>query len=340
MAKKKMKSVPFEHIVCDDTFNARTDYDASDIDALASSILKSGLLQPIGVTELPEKGTDDRPRYSVVYGFRRYKALVQIRGKLGEDAYATLDVVLNEGTLEELRDRNLRENIDRKNLKPHEIANAIKQKANAGLEQRDIAASLGRPQSWVSYHYKAATKLGVSAKRAFEAGDITLEQALNIADVPEDAQEDVVTKVLNASTRSEARKVAKAASKAVGTRRTYVNKGRPTAKNLAQFVSDASFDAAANEMVDSDQAFFNGLAAGIRVALGDLDFEKIKCTDSYVDMNYHATPTKAEAAGGKAGSNDATKKAAKTKSAKKPAGRKTAKKPATRSSKSSATTAS
>jgi len=164
--------------------------------------------------------------------------------------------------------------------------------ANSGLEQRDIAKRLGRPQSWVSYHYKAATKLGTAATKAFKAGDLTLEQALNIADVPEDAQEDVVNKVLNSGTRSEARKIAKKASKEAGTRRTYANKGRPTAKNLTQFVSDASFDAGSVGTTARDKAFYNGLAAGMRVALGDLDFETLKPGDDHTDMDYHAKARK------------------------------------------------
>jgi ParB/RepB/Spo0J family partition protein len=298
-------------------FNARTDYDEDYIKSLKVSIMESGLLQPVGVTQANRNDIDDNKQYYLVYGFCRFKAIELIRAELGEDAYSVLDVVLNDGTTEELRDRNLKENIDRKNLKPHEIANAIKKMANSGLEQRDIAKRLGRPQSWVSYHYKAATKLGPAATKAFESGDLTLEQALNIADVPEDAQEDVVTKVLGADTRSEARKVAKQASKEAGTRRTYANKGRPTAKNLAQFVSDASFDADADVATARDKAFYNGLAAGMRVALGDLDFENLKPGDSHTDMDFHAKARKEkEAKAKKSAKKKTAKKTAKAKATK------------------------
>ena len=313
MAKKKIIQIPFESVLDNDGFNARMDYDEDYIKSLKVSIMESGLLQPMGVVQTSHNGPEDNKQYLLVYGFCRFKAIELIRAELGEDAYSTLDVVLNEGTTEELRDRNLKENIDRKNLKPHEIANAIKKMANSGLEQRDIAKRLGRPQSWVSYHYKAATKLGPAATKAFISGDLTLEQALNIADVPEDAQEDVVSKVLGADTRSEARKVAKQASKEAGTRRTYANKGRPTAKNLTQFVSDASFDGSGEAATVRDKAFFNGVAAGMRVALGDLDFEKLKSGDTYTDTDYQARERKEK---------EATK-------AKKPAKKKAAKKTTT-----------
>jgi len=295
MAKKKIIQIPFESVLDNDSFNARTSYDEEYISSLKNSIMESGLLQPIGVTQHTRDDSSGNKQYFLVYGFCRYKAIELIRAELGEDAYSLLDVVLNEGTLEELRDRNLKENIDRKSLRPHEIANAIKKMANSGIEQRDIAKRLGRPQSWVSYHYKAATKLGSAATKAFEAGDLTLEQALNIADVPEDAQDDVVNKVLNADTRSEARKVAKQASKEAGSRRAYANKGRPTAKNLTQYVSDASFDGNADASDPREKAFYNGVAAGMRVALGDVDFNVLKAAEVYMDMDYAAKQRKEKA---------------------------------------------
>lgn len=315
MGKSNTKQVPFESLILDESFNSRTDYDEDYILSLKESIMTSGLLQPIGVTKRAHPGPiDDMDQYYVVYGFCRYKAIEKIREELGEDAFATLDVVLNEGTSDELRERNLKENIDRKNLKPHEISAAIKKMVNAGLEQRDIAARLGRPQSWVSYHYKVETKLGSAAKKAFVAGDLTLEQALNIADVPEDAQDEVVSKVLDADTRTEARTIAKKASKEKGKRRVYANKGRPTAKNMAQFVSDASFDAESNKMVAEDEAFYNGVAAGLRVALGDLDFEKLSTAESYTDVNYHAKGKEKKEKAAKKTAKKTTKKAkAKTK---------------------------
>jgi len=280
MVKRKTVTVHFEDLFCDTGFNSRVDYD--NINELAESIKQHGLLQNIGVTE--KKG--EPGKYFVIYGFRRYAALTKIRAELGPDAFSELEVMLNEGTVDELRERNLKENIDREQLKPHEIATAIKKMVNAGLEQRDIGTRLGRPQSWVSYHYKAATKLAPTAWRAFREGNITLEQALHIADVPEETQGDIVNKILGAETRSEARQIAKKAAESSGSRRTYTNKGRPTVKNLSQYVSDASFDASSSVASDEDRLFYNGLAAGIRVAIGDLEFGNLTSATTYTDVEY------------------------------------------------------
>lgn len=292
MTVKAIKKIPFEHLIFDEDFNARKEYEG--IEELAESIETDGLLQPIGVVAKKAKEVDGQQSYYIIYGFRRYLALSKLREKHGDNAFSELDVVIVDGTVQDLKQKNLKENLDRKSLKPHEIVAAIKGMVNSGLEQRDIAQRLGRPQSWVSYHNKVATKLGVEARKAFEANDLTLEQALHIADVPEEQQSEVVEAVVTAETRRDARKIAKTASKEQGGRRTYANKGRPTAKNLTQFVQDASFDGTGpSESVDNK--FWNGVAAGIRVALGETEFDKLAVESNYCDTDYG----KAEKSNGK-----------------------------------------
>lgn len=277
---KSLKTIPFEYLVCDDDRNYRKVYE--DIDDLAASIQAEGLLQPIGVSEVPNA----KNQYYVEYGFRRFYAICKIREKYGGEAFAEVDVVVVTGTVQDLRQKNLRENLDRKSLRPHEISDAIKAMVNSGLEQRDIAARLGRPQSWVSYHYKAATKLNVAASKAFEAGHLTLEQALYIADVPEEEQNELVASITDAETRNEARQIAKDASKKSGARRTYANKGRPTAKNLAQKIRDFSFDATGAGTSVNTRSFYNGIIAGMRVALGDVEPDKVTPDEDYYDVDF------------------------------------------------------
>lgn len=279
----QVKQIPFEYVTCDDAFNSRKEYE--EIPELADSIQQAGLLQPIGVTP-KAKSSGSEQEYFVVYGFRRYKAICLIRDKYGPDAFSEIPAVIKTGTLQELKQNNLRENLDRKSLKPHEISEAIKAMVNSGLEQRDIAARLGRPQSWVSYHYKVATKLGVAASKAFEENNLTLEQALYIADVPEDEQAEIVTTILDAETRNEARQIAKSASKKAGGRRQYANKGRPTAKNLVQKIRDYSFDATSPGISGAGRAFYNGVIAGMRVALGDTESTTISPEEDYFDTDF------------------------------------------------------
>lgn len=280
----KIISVPFESIYIDEGFNARKDYD--DIEQLAASIRANGLLEPVGVLAVKDSGNT---RYKVVYGARRYKALVLIR-ETEPDAFATLDVVLSSaGTTAELQLANLSENVERNCLKPWEIAGRIKELVNLGFEQRDIAARLGRPQSWVSYFFKLSTKLNPSAWKAFTEDKLTMEQALNIADIPEDTQTDIVDRIINADTRAEARKIAKEASRTKGTRREYSNKGRPTFKNLTSLMEDISFEGTSDIYDTTEKSFFNGVAAGLRISLGTLEFKAVDPAEAYFDVSYGAT---------------------------------------------------
>jgi ParB/RepB/Spo0J family partition protein len=292
-AKKRLVTIPFESIVADVNFNCRKEY--MKIDELKQSILEDGLLQPVGVSlrNNPENG--ETQCYFLVYGFRRYYAIAKIREELGGDAYTTLDVVLNDGNLEDLRVRNLKENIERDSLSAFEISQQVKRLVLAGFEQRDIAARLGRNQSWVSYHYKVATNLTHQAQQALKSGDITLEQALHIADVDEDKQNQLVEQVLSADTRADARKILKEAASDVAKRRKYVNKGRPTARNLVQYVSDVSFEAESSLNSKEEKTFYNGVAAGIRIALGDAavpDVKDLSAKEQYSDVNYHSKNNK------------------------------------------------
>lgn len=292
--KKRVIQVPFEHIIVDDSFNCRKEY--TKISELAQSIFEDGLLQPLGVTTKPQD--DGVDKYFLVYGFRRYRALQKLRDDHGDDYYAVLEVVINEGTSEEMRIRNLKENIERESLSAYEIAQQIKRMVLAGFDQHDIGVKLGRNQSWVSYHHKVATKLGASAQLALKNGELTMDQALYITDIPEQEQESLVTQVLQAESKAEAKQLLKKASKTsdTGQRRKYGNKGRPNAKNMAALISEVSFQAESTQYTKEERKFFNGVAAGLRIALGDPDVDPKSLEDSnkYSDPDYDKRAKKLE----------------------------------------------
>ena len=310
--KSNYITVPFERIVCDRTFNPREEY--KGIEELAKSISEVGLLQPIGVS--PKKGPGDT-EYFLAYGFRRYAALVLIREQQGVDAFHEVPVVINDVSTDELRFANFIENIDREALTDTEIGKTIKVLTNCGFKQAEIAERIGKPQSWVSTHYKLATKLTKKAQDALDDGSLNVEQALNVAELPEDQQNALVEQVSDADTRSEARKLIKEGTKETRKRKQYKGRARPTAKNIKQHVSDASFDAESPNTSAENQAFYNGIAAGLRVALGDVEYDTIKAGGTYTDVNYHSD---------KGDSSDATEEAEATDAEEKPKKKQTKKK--------------
>lgn len=282
--KKRTIQVPFESIIVDTGFNCRVEY--TGIDELKQSIFEEGLLQNLGVALKTDPDSDENQHF-LVYGFRRYFAIKKLREEHGSDFYATLDVVLNEGNFEDMRVKNLRENIDRCNLSTFEVAQQVRRMVQAGMDQREIGVRLGRNQSWVSYHYKVATKLSTDAQNALKTGAITLEQALHIADIPEDMQKELVDQVLDSDSRAEAKQLLKDATSETGKRRKYANKGRPSAKNMVQYVSDVSYEAESKVNTKDEKVFYNGVAAGLRIALGDIDAKELKAGSKYADINYH-----------------------------------------------------
>lgn len=277
--QKRHAMIPFEKIIVDKKFNSRKTY--TGIETLAESITNHGLLQDLG-----GKYNSSGEQFHLTVGFRRYYAIQHIRDNLNPDAFNEVPVVIHDVSLDELKLRNLAENIDREQLSSAEVADYIVKLVNTGLDQRTIAKRLGRPQSWVSYHYKVRTKLSPKAWQAFEANDITLDNALYVADLPAEEQPALVKQVKNADTRKEAKELAKAASKKSGKRRAYINKGRPSARNLCTHVDEVSFKATDANLSPENVAFYNGMAAAFRVALGDTDYAKVTMDTDFFDTDF------------------------------------------------------
>lgn len=285
--KNRHADVPFEKIVVDYDFNSRTHYDG--IEQLAESILQHGLIQDLG-----GKYHSDGEQVFLTVGFRRYKAIEHIRNNVNPDAFNVVPFVIHDAKTSELRLRNLAENIDREQLSGAEVADYIHKLVNTGMDQRTIAAHLGRPQSWVSYHYKVKARLCPQAWKAFENNELTLENALYVADLEEKEQPAIVKQVKEADTRAEAKKIAKSASKEKGSRRAYKNKGRPSPKNLTMFVDEVSFKSTGKDLDTDTQQFYNGVVAGLRIALGDKDIKKVRPNHNFFDTDFSGT-AKAEA---------------------------------------------
>jgi hypothetical protein len=97
-----------------------------------------------------------------------------------------------------------------------------------------------------------------------------------------------------------------------GKRRKYANKGRPTAKNLVQWVSDASYDAESKMNNKDEKLFYNGVVAGLRAALGDFELKELGAGTKYADVNYHNRNNKTDDADVDAETEDTVEASAKT----------------------------
>lgn len=113
-----------------------------DIEELASSIKKNGVLQPIIVKRAGSQ-------FQILCGERRWRASKKAEQK-------TIPAIIKEGNHENSRELSLIENIQRRDLSPIEESLAIKELSTTGYKQVDITAVIGKNKSYVSRAMKIA----------------------------------------------------------------------------------------------------------------------------------------------------------------------------------------
>jgi len=136
MAEAKLTQIRVKEIR-PSSFQVRESFDNKAIEELAKSIHTHGLLHPILVR--PTKG---RLPYEIVHGERRWRAVQ----KLGKDRIL--------GYIRRLSDldakiASLVENVQREDLKPPELAKALKRLKDAGLSTKEIARRTGKGEAWI-----------------------------------------------------------------------------------------------------------------------------------------------------------------------------------------------
>lgn len=122
-------------------YQPRKYFDQDELQELAESIRRDGVLQPI-----PVNRTDDPHIYEIESGERRWRA-AQIAG------LATVPCIVRDRTADRatIRRRQLAENIHRSDLKPIEAARSLESYLRElGLSQREGARDLSKPKTWLA----------------------------------------------------------------------------------------------------------------------------------------------------------------------------------------------
>lgn len=153
----------------DSPFNPRQTYDG--IEELAASI------KQVGVLQRPVARPGKRGRFELVAGHRR---------KRGAEAAGlkSIEVEVQELTDEQAKEVQLVENTQRADLAPLEEAAGYQ--ALLDLRERPVPELAERVGKSASYVYKRLQllKLTPKARKAFEAGDVSLTVALYLARIP------------------------------------------------------------------------------------------------------------------------------------------------------------
>lgn len=124
----------------------RTEFDQNYIEELGCSMMQVGQIQPIVVSPANADGLYEIRKGECRWRAARLKGL-KIRAIVDARTEGEMDAILGE----------LAENIQRDDLKPLEIAEAIKSLKASGLKQGDIARRLGKNDAYVSRHLKLLT---------------------------------------------------------------------------------------------------------------------------------------------------------------------------------------
>jgi ParB/RepB/Spo0J family partition protein len=174
-----LREIPLSQIV--NTGNVRADY--RDIEELAESIKRNGQLEPVLVKTL-EKDADGIEQYELIAGHRRYLAHRFLHDQ-GE-SITNIKALIVTGDKLTLQ---LIENLQRSDLTAAERESGIYAMCKNGLSQKEVAARLSKPDSFVSRNvsaYKireAAAAAGIDAS-GLATGTLNEIQAAAAADYP------------------------------------------------------------------------------------------------------------------------------------------------------------
>lgn len=150
-ADSRLMSVAIGDVEC--KTQVRVVFDADGIKELADSIRENGLQQPIVVYEDEVKG-----KYVVLHGERRYRACKLLK-------MDNIDVIVRdkpEG--ENLSLSQIVENIQRENMKPYELSDAVATLVEKGLSQAEVARRIGKGKTYVANLF-SVSKLSEEARQ-------------------------------------------------------------------------------------------------------------------------------------------------------------------------------
>jgi ParB family chromosome partitioning protein len=144
----------------------RRRFDEAELERLADSIRRHGVLQPIVVRRAADGAA--RP-YELVVGERRWRA----SQRAGRD---TVPVVVQDVEPRDLLELALVENVQRRDLNPIELALAFRELLAAGRTQDEVGARVGLDRSTVANHLRLL-ELPKELQEDVELGTLTMGHA-------------------------------------------------------------------------------------------------------------------------------------------------------------------
>jgi ParB family chromosome partitioning protein len=148
----------------------RRHFDAAQLERLASSILRHGVLQPVVVRRAGD-------RYELIVGERRWRASRAA-------GLETIPAVVADVAPQERLELAIVENVQRHDLNPIELAHAYRALADAGATQEEIGRKVSMDRSSIANHLRLL-ELSRSLQEDVESGQLSMGHAkalLQVAD--------------------------------------------------------------------------------------------------------------------------------------------------------------
>lgn len=179
--KEKIYYIPIEDII-PNRFQPRLAFDERELNELANSIIKYGVIQPIVLRNIGDK-------YEIIAGERRYKASCLAGLK-------KVPAIINNTDDNTSAEIALLENLQRKNLSVIEEAQSYKKLMDRGFTQEDMASKLGVSQSSIANKMRLLN-LPKEVQSALLYNRISERHARSLLSLPDaDMQKNLLNKII------------------------------------------------------------------------------------------------------------------------------------------------
>lgn len=180
--KEKIYYIPIEDII-PNRFQPRLAFDEKELNELANSIIKYGVIQPIVLRNIGDK-------YEIIAGERRYKASCLAGLK-------KVPAIINNTDDNTSAEIALLENLQRKNLSVIEEAQSYKKLMDRGFTQEEIASKLGVSQSSIANKMRLLN-LPKDVQNALLYNKISERHARSLLSLPDaDVQRNLLNKIIS-----------------------------------------------------------------------------------------------------------------------------------------------
>ena len=179
--KEKIYYIPIEDII-PNRFQPRLAFDERELNELANSIIKYGVIQPIVLRNIGDKS-------EIIAGERRYKASCLAGLK-------KVPAIINNTDDNTSAEIALLENLQRKNLSVIEEAQSYKKLMDRGFTQEDMASKLGVSQSSIANKMRLLN-LPKEVQNALLYNRISERHARSLLSLPDaDMQKNLLNKII------------------------------------------------------------------------------------------------------------------------------------------------